>query len=999
MDTEAEGPLSGFKQTSVDISVPSGSASVPARTFTVSGLHLRKLTDILESAFQAPIASQYHLTPFRLFHQHPPKNPGETPFEQRVYTELYNSEAMINEHDRVQRMPKEEALPPDKQDCKLERVVAGIKRRSDATKLAQFGTASLWPIYLFLANLSKYVRAQPDSGACHHVAYIPAVDDKLLEQIAGWHKNWNASTKKDMRTHCKRELMHAIWSILLDDDFRRAYRYGMVVKCWDGIWRRLYPRLLTYSADYPEKVLLANVRDKGSCPCPRCLTPMKLVNLMGQERDRAFRTGPGVRKFFFSAVKIARKFIYESGGGLRSKPVERLLKETSSVPTLNAFLECLGHDFQLHRMLVIDLLHEFELGVWKVFFAHLIRLLYAHINGVELVGKLDARLRLIPRFGKDTIRRFANNASEMKKLAARDFEDLLQCLIPAFEGLMEGSDNKLIMTLLFKMAEWHAFAKLRMHTDETILRLRNLTKDLSRLMRQFERDVCSKYKTKELPKEKAARERRKQQKDAAIAATPGARQRQDKAPPAPANPVDADSAQEVPSKVLHKLLNLFTYKWHALGDYDSTIPIFSTTDNYSTQLGEHAHCHVKRIYRVTNKNEAEQQIGKRTLQAQRMLQAEFSLAKKGKHSHLPSVNASDRVPQDFGEEEHIYISKSKDHWFDMYNLVSNNREDPAVHDFIPKLREHLLARILKREWNGEDHPDFTDPHLNCIRLTNNRVYSVKTVRVNYTTYDIRRERDTINPSTQCHVIVPSPDLDESVTPYWYAKVIGVFHASVSCVPPPGLELNGRPLPATSAEVIKFLWVRWMADEKQERYRWGFKQARLPKVGFVPNSDPYSFGFLDPELVIRACHIIPAFHSGRTDRLMVSPNGQPIKTSLAREPGEMDDYENYYVGIFSDRDMLMRFTGGGIGHLPVFSGFRAPELQAEDDPAEVEETGDVPVPGSRKTGVDDEDLDGGLSSDEEDDEDEEGAQDNDDDNTAWEMGLEDQDDDDDGFAAY
>ena len=32
----------------------------------------------------------------------------------------------------------------------------------------------------------------------------------------------------------------------------------------------------------------------------------------------------------------------------------------------------------------------------------------------------------MPTFGASTIRRFATNASEMKKLAARDFEDLLQ---------------------------------------------------------------------------------------------------------------------------------------------------------------------------------------------------------------------------------------------------------------------------------------------------------------------------------------------------------------------------------------------------------------------------------------------------------------------------------------------------------------------------------------------------------------------------------------------
>lgn len=33
---------------------------------------------------------------------------------------------------------------------------------------------------------------------------------------------------------------------------------------------------------------------------------------------------------------------------------------------------------------------------------------------------------MIAPFGRDTIRRFHDNVSEMKKLAARDFEDLLQ---------------------------------------------------------------------------------------------------------------------------------------------------------------------------------------------------------------------------------------------------------------------------------------------------------------------------------------------------------------------------------------------------------------------------------------------------------------------------------------------------------------------------------------------------------------------------------------------
>lgn len=36
------------------------------------------------------------------------------------------------------------------------------------------------------------------------------------------------------------------------------------------------------------------------------------------------------------------------------------------------------------------------------------------------------RFRDVPTFGRDSIRRFANNVSELKKLGARDYENLVQ---------------------------------------------------------------------------------------------------------------------------------------------------------------------------------------------------------------------------------------------------------------------------------------------------------------------------------------------------------------------------------------------------------------------------------------------------------------------------------------------------------------------------------------------------------------------------------------------
>jgi len=57
----------------------------------------------------------------------------------------------------------------------------------------------------------------------------------------------------DVVAHCKRELFHAVWRILIDDDFIDAYENGIVIKCYDGVYRRVFPRIFTYSADYPEK--------------------------------------------------------------------------------------------------------------------------------------------------------------------------------------------------------------------------------------------------------------------------------------------------------------------------------------------------------------------------------------------------------------------------------------------------------------------------------------------------------------------------------------------------------------------------------------------------------------------------------------------------------------------------------------------------------------------------------------------------------------------------
>ncbi|KAF8225611.1 hypothetical protein L208DRAFT_1305542, partial [Tricholoma matsutake] len=114
------------------------------------------------------------------------------------------------------------------------------------------------------------------------------------------------------------------------------------------------------------------------------------------------------------------------------------------------------------------------------------------------------RYRHIPMFGT-SIRRFSSNASTMKKLAARDFEDLLQCSIPVFENLLPNQHhNILIMKMLFILCTWHTYTKLWLHTSSTLEALVKTMRALGPSLQQFVKVICSCYATKELPREEVA---------------------------------------------------------------------------------------------------------------------------------------------------------------------------------------------------------------------------------------------------------------------------------------------------------------------------------------------------------------------------------------------------------------------------------------------------------------------------------------------------------------
>ncbi|KIK19796.1 hypothetical protein PISMIDRAFT_106977 [Pisolithus microcarpus 441] len=156
----------GWKCLLVTISVPfHNCAKDPGlKNYTVNGFYHCSLTSIICEVVTNPAHVQhFHFVPYELRWQ-----PAHRDHDVKVHSELFTSTAFLEAHQELQDSPQEPG-------CDLPRVIAALMFWSDSTQLAQFGSAKLWPLYVFFWNESKYRRCQPSNHLCSHVAYFQVV--------------------------------------------------------------------------------------------------------------------------------------------------------------------------------------------------------------------------------------------------------------------------------------------------------------------------------------------------------------------------------------------------------------------------------------------------------------------------------------------------------------------------------------------------------------------------------------------------------------------------------------------------------------------------------------------------------------------------------------------------------------------------------------------------------------------------------------------------------
>ena len=189
--------------------------------------------------------------------------------------------------------------------------------------------------------------------------------------------------------------------------------------------------------------------------------------------------------------------------------------------------------------------------------------------------------------------------------------------------------------------------------------------------------------------------------------------------------------------------------------------------------------------------------------------------------------------------------------------------------------------MLGKEYDG-DEQEYTHAQRNEVIILDNRLYSHKTLQVNYTSYDLRRQKDVINSTSHPDIMVLSCEDGEDVHPFWYVRVVKIFHLLVRHhVSAPQTELS-TPMESQRMDI---LWVQWFGLDADARGGWSKKG--LHGVSFIPWDEPDVFGFLDPAQVVRGVHLIPNFPQGRTHAR--------LPPSIVRPAGDNnEDWESFYV---------------------------------------------------------------------------------------------------------
>ena len=329
------------------------------RIFSMDDLQYRRILNVIWAVFTKASYKSFHLMPFKKTWESP-----ITGHEQCVYDELYVLDTWNQAQDDIMKQRRDD-------ECKLERVIAGLMFWSDSTRLTQFRHASAWPVYLFFSNLSKYACANPQSGCCHLITFIPSVSFLVLSffpypllfrsctEVLIISSSCQSQSRTSYHQSPPRNTTATYWLIANKKLFMLSGEYYlMTISSGLQEWHHHEMLWWDYQESIPQdiyllsqlsgkvspfgmhvarvlnswRVILATIQDKGHCPCPCCLVPKVMFHHTGLIRDLATRLSHA-RTYLIDKIRLAQQAIYVLSKPLKGSVVETILKDKSLVPT------------------------------------------------------------------------------------------------------------------------------------------------------------------------------------------------------------------------------------------------------------------------------------------------------------------------------------------------------------------------------------------------------------------------------------------------------------------------------------------------------------------------------------------------------------------------------------------------------------------------------------------------------------------------------------------
>jgi hypothetical protein len=205
-----------------------------------------------------------------------------------------------------------------------------------------------------------------------------------------------------------------------------------------------------------------------------------------------------------------------------------------------------------------------------------------------------------------------------------------------------------------------------------------------------------------------------------------------------------------------------------------------------------------------------------------------------------------------------------------YDLITDSRQG-----FMPNLKDHVLRRLRRITVRIDDDFTYSLKDHGDLHIKHNELRFHQTMRINYTTYDIRRDSDSITTTHPNIMLLANEDLSEVTHPYWYARVMKIFH----------LDVMDRASSVKEYHRIDILWVRWYGLTAD--WSGGSDEKQLLRLGYVEGVEN-GFGFVDPSEVIRGCFLLPLREFEHSTRLLDPPS------RLASDDPDKGDYPLYQV---------------------------------------------------------------------------------------------------------